>query len=64
MEAIVGGMLVNAGMSLLIVGTCSVKAVDGCGCDTECMWMNAGVSLLIVCEYWVDVAMNVWRKKK
>ena len=38
-------------MSLLIVGTCSVKAVDDCGCNTGCMWMNAGVSLLIVVEY-------------
>ena len=44
-------MLVNAGMSLLIVGTCSVKAVDDYGCNTECMWMNARVSLLIVGEY-------------
>ena len=41
----------NAGMSLLIVGTCSVKAMDDFGCNIECMWMNSGVRLLIVGEY-------------
>ena len=50
-------------MSLQIVGTCSVKAVDDCGCNTGCMWTNAGVSLLIVGGYKVDVVMNVLRKK-
>ena len=44
-------MLVNAGMSLLIVGTCSVKAVDDCGCYSESKWMKVGVSLLIVGEH-------------
>ena len=43
-------MLMNAGVSLLILGTCSMNVVDEFGCNTECMLMNVGVSLLIVGE--------------
>ena len=40
-----------------------MEAVDECGSDTECMWMNVGVCLLIVGECLLDAVMNVWRTK-
>ena len=40
-------MLMNAGVSLLIVETWSTNAVDEFGCNTEYMSMNVGVSLRV-----------------